>query len=198
MTLVTFAPLLRAQARRFGWPGLVALGLVVMALGLVFVAIPRQEQAVAALRVEADAARMRALRAARVASAASVDVDPAEGFRQGFPAAGSRHERVAALLELASAHGLAGTQSEYRLQVEPALGLARYRVSLPLTGSYPALRDFLAEALRGDPALALDSMRLRRADPQASQLQAELLFSLLMRVDPSVLALPAVLAESAR
>lgn len=198
MMVTNWVPRLSRQARRLGWPGVACVALFLAALATVAFAVPRHRQGVDALREQADRARTDALRAARLARSAAPDTDPAERFRAAFPAADSRNGRVAALLALASSHGLTGTQSEYRFQAEPVLGVARYRVSLPLAGPYPALRSFLAEALRSDPALALDSVRLRRPDPLAATWQAELQFSLMMRADPAKPAPPAVLADLSR
>lgn len=183
MTSLALVARLRAQARGFGGLGVAAVLLLLAALSVVLVLVPRQEQALASLRAEADATRVRALRLALTVQPGVASADPAERFREGFPLAASRQPRLAALLDLVSRHGLASTRSEYRYQVEPALGLARYRVALPLAGSYDALRSFIEDALRSDAALSLDSVRLRRADGRAAQVQAELQFSLLMRME---------------
>ena len=53
-------------------------------------------------------------------------------------------------------------------------------VKTDLADPNPALRDFVAEALKRDPALALDSLRLRR-EP-GGQIKAELAWVLHMQV----------------
>lgn len=85
-------------------------------------------------------------------------------------------ERLADLLELGIRQGLVSPRSEHRLS--SAGGLERLRVSMPLAASYATLRGFLSEALLQDPGLSLDSLKLRRANAEASDLEIDLQWSL--------------------
>jgi hypothetical protein len=49
---------------------------------------------------------------------------------------------------------------------------------LPVTGDYPAVRAFVAEALEREPSLALDGMRLVRESMDLGEIEAELRFTL--------------------
>ena len=51
-------------------------------------------------------------------------------------------------------------------------------MTMPLQGSYAQIRGFIGAALLKDPALSLDSLKLRRANPQATVVDAELVWSL--------------------
>ncbi|WP_458233128.1 hypothetical protein, partial [Roseateles sp. P5_E8] len=99
-----------------------------------------------------------------------------------LPPDSDRQARTAALLALAAELGLPWPRSEFRYQADRELGLAQYRVAMQLSGRYGVLRDFVAEALKRDPALALDGMRLRRE--ANGTLKAELAWVLHMRVAP--------------
>jgi hypothetical protein len=85
-------------------------------------------------------------------------------------------DALAKLHGIATATGVALQSGSYRTQ--PAAGrLERYELSLPVSGSYAQIRDFLSRALAEIPALSLDQMTLRR-DGKNDALQAELRLTL--------------------
>lgn len=155
----------------------------VAALWLAVVIVPGLHRALAAGQQAAGAARVEVLQAAVERRAVHRVAPPDLLFRAAFPSAADRGRRVSALLGLAVQHGLVSPRSEYRLQPEVRLGLAAYRVDLPVAGSYPALRAFIEDALRADPALALEQLRLRRARAASGEVEAELQFRLWMAAD---------------
>jgi hypothetical protein len=176
------------------WPAVVACALLLLAAAVALVAVPWQQQQLEDQRAAADAERRRVLaRSKNAASGPAAETDPVARFVAGLPAPMQRQPRVAALLSLAEAHGLQLRRSEYRYASESSLRAARYRVSLPVSGSYAAVRRFIEAALQGDPALALDSLRIKRDNTQTATLQAELVFSFLMRAEPAATALGAPL-----
>lgn len=72
----------------------------------------------------------------------------------------------------ASRAGLSLNQAQYDLE---SVGKhSRYRAILPLTGSYLALRQFLADALNHYPNLALESVQLQREKSTEENLSVRL------------------------
>ena len=138
-----------------------------------------QEQT-ALLAQRGDSLRANLLQLANVDATAHARNDR-QGFYAVFPGAETRDQRLAAILSRVRQSGLALGQTEYRQRAEPGLALMRYSMSLPLTGSYAAIRSLIDDCLRADPALGLMSLRLRRKDLQSAQLQAQLEFALYMR-----------------
>lgn len=168
------------------WPAMVAGTLLLVAAAVAFVAVPWQAQQLEQQRAAADAARLSVLaRSKKSAAGAEAQTDPVARFVAELPAPLQRQPRVAALLSLAEAHGLEPRRSEYRYASESSLRAARYRVSLPLSGSYAAVRRFIEVALQNDQALALDSLRIKRDNTLTATLQAELVFSFLMQAEPA-------------
>ena len=111
-------------------------------------------------------------------------VPAAEGPVAQFRAYEARLPRAEAAVEMASRiyqagmnNGLALPTGEYRLERLPDERLLRYRINLPVSGSYPQIRAFVLEVLRTVPAAALDDIQLRR-DASGAQLEARLRFSL--------------------
>jgi len=162
------------QARRLGRPA--ALAAVLTLAAVIGAAWLPREQA----RLDAQRQALTARRAALQPRApGAVAADDGAALAASLPPDSERQARTAALLALAAELGLPWPRSEFRYQADRELGLAQYRVAMQLSGRYGALRDFVAEALRRDPALALDSLRLRRE--ANGTLKAELAWVLHMR-----------------
>jgi Tfp pilus assembly protein PilO len=106
------------------------------------------------------------------------------------------NEKVAAVYEylrkdedttdwLAKLHGIGaatGVQlrsASYRTQ--PAEGrIVRYEIVLPVSGSYPQIRDFLKRAMVEIPVMSVDQVTLKRGEKNAGALQAEMRLTLHM------------------
>lgn len=145
-----------AAVRRLGWPAALAAALTLAALaGALW--LPREQA-----RLDDARQALTARRAALQAPAAPAPADPSRALAASLPPDSARQARTAALLALAGELGLPWPRSEFRYQADRELGLAQYRVAMQLSGRYGALREYVAEALRRDPALALDGLRLRR------------------------------------
>lgn len=159
-------------ARRLGWPAALAVALTLAAIaGALW--LPREQARLDAQR--------QALAARRVAVQRTPPAPPADAsaFAHSLPPDSERQARTAALLALATEQGLPWPRSEFRYQADRELGLAQYRVAMTVAGRYGALRSFIAEALRRDPALALETLRLRR--DAAGDIKAELAWVLHMQ-----------------
>ena len=123
-----------------------------------------------------------------VLAAAEVGSD-ADRLAGALPVAEQAPRRVADLLALAQAQGLALhsiRQSWGSAGSGDAAGLRQLQVTLLLQGPYAGVRTWVAKALQQDPGLALDSLHLEAiatADRPvgATGLRAALQWSLLMR-----------------
>lgn len=163
--------------RRLGWPAALAAALTLAAaLGAAWLSHGQ-----AGLQAQRhDLARQRAALAARRLPADAKARD-AESLRAALPPDSQRAARTAALLGLATELGLPWPRSEFRYEADRELGVAQYRVAMQVDGRYGAVRDFVAEALRRDPALALDGVHLRRDAARPGEVRAELAWVLLMQ-----------------
>jgi hypothetical protein len=84
-------------------------------------------------------------------------------------------DALAKLHAIGTATGVAMQSGNYRTQATGRL--ERYELSLPVSGSYAQIRDFLNRALAEIPALSLDQMTLRR-DGKNDAVQADLRLTL--------------------
>ena len=172
-----------AQARGWGWPGAVGLAGVVASLIAASTWLPTLQRQSDALGADADAAELRLTRLGSQRLVKAPAVPAPQRFRDGFPSARARQERLAALMTLATQHGLEPRRAEFRLAQDADLGLLRYSVNMPLAGPYAQLRAFIEEAQARDPALGLDRVRMRRASANAATVETELGWTLYMQTD---------------
>ncbi|WP_457420185.1 hypothetical protein [Roseateles sp. P5_E7] len=162
---------LPALFRKLGGPGLAGLAALLLA-AVALVLGQRWDTQSAALQAEARALRAKA-RPVAMAPAVPVSV---QQWQANLPAAAQRQQRLADLLELSIRLDLNGARTEHRLATSE--GLERLRVTMPVTGSYAQVRRFIGAALEHDPALSLDSIKLRRLSPMSAEVDAELQWSL--------------------
>lgn len=182
------------ELRRWGWPGALGAGLLLAAVFTAGWIVPAARAELANIDSAADAARQRALNLARSQRSVAAVVDPAAQFRAAFPPVQQRHQRLASVMALAASLGLEARRGEFREVQEAQLGLLRYRLTLPLVGTYAAARKLAEQSLREDAALSLDNLRIERSDVQSDTARIELQFSLWMRPDDATAgALPATL-----
>ncbi len=109
------------------------------------------------------------------------DRPPGERFIAAFPEQASRPQRVELLLAAATSRKLAWQRADFHPARDGVPGLARYQVTLPLSGSYGALRGMVDDALRDDPATGLDRLQLRRAAATAQLVEVTSVWSLYTR-----------------
>lgn len=79
------------------------------------------------------------------------------------------------LQQTAEAAGLNLNEAQYAL--EPAGARVLYRVVLPLKGSYPALRLFLAQTLNHFPNAALENLQIHRDESTGETLEIRLILA---------------------
>lgn len=169
------------------WPGLGGLLCLSLALAVGWVWLPSLEQESAALGAAIVQAQRRAAAfEARRLTPITPPAPPSQRFREGFPVAADRQDRLAVLLTLAAKNGLESRRSEFRLAQERDSGLLRYTVTLPVTGPYRQIRKFLEEAQEHDPALSLDRLRLRRVSTSVSVIETDLIWSFYMQPETAI------------
>jgi hypothetical protein len=103
-----------------------------------------------------------------------------ERFYSRFP----RVERLPSELDALYAHAKVSKvqllQGEYRMESRGA-SLAAYRVTLPVRGSYPQLRQFVGRVLKDMPTTSLDAVRFERRKAADAQLEAQVRLTIYLR-----------------
>jgi Tfp pilus assembly protein PilO len=164
-----------AALRRWSWPGLFGLVFLLLACGATLTSRAMEERT---LSTQAHVTVLENRLKQELAPQTTPSASSQEEWLAQLPPATTRQQRLADLLEISIHQGLNITRTEHRLSSDAATGLERVRVSMPLQGSYAQIRSFIGAALQHDPALSLDSLKLRRANLQSSVVDAELVWSL--------------------
>jgi len=123
-----------------------------------------------------DEAADRARRPRIAVTAAEGPVAQFRTYEARLPHAEAAVEMASRIYQAGMNNGIALPTGEYRLERADDR-LLRYRINLPVSGSYPQIRAFVLEVLRTVPAAALDDIQLRR-DASGNNLEARLRFTL--------------------
>ena len=105
-----------------------------------------------------------------------------EAFKASFRR-GDLEDRLNELNESGKTAGLAFKRIEYRMLEERRSGLKQYRITMPVTSTYPSIRRFTSLALATMPGLSLDHVHFQRRKIGEPAIDAELRFTLFM-ADP--------------
>jgi Tfp pilus assembly protein PilO len=169
----------RRAVRSMGWPAIGGLALAVFAAGLYLSSVAPLQAQVEELRAQVRQLEER-VGAAPARSARSHDPDAQLAtFYDGLPLARQAPEVVRRLHSHARESGLMLERGDYRPLPDPSGRLLRYQIQLPVRGSYPQVKAFLARALR-TPGLALDGVGFQR-DENSQALEAQLRFTVFLR-----------------
>ncbi|MBI1397107.1 MAG: hypothetical protein GC151_14115 [Betaproteobacteria bacterium] len=171
--------LLRREGARLKWRGLAGLALFAAVAGLAVTLVWPVRSDVANLKAEVAGLRARLkaqTRAGGESRAAPTRADQLDTFYAFFPATRSLPDWVGQIHNAAQRNGLSLDRGDYRLQQHAGEKLLRYEVRLPVKGSYPQLRGFIAEVLHKVPAASLENVTLKRDDIHAPDLDARLTF----------------------
>lgn len=172
---------LRLWLARLGLPGLLGLALLGFAAWGEWVDAPKRQARITGL--QSDTARLRSMKPGEL---------PREERPQAMLAAlyarlqtpDQRSAALSGLLKRAQELGLSVESVQFRAQAERNSGLVRHEVQLPLKGTYPALREWIARSLQDQPALSLDAVQIRREQAQADPIEARVKATLWVRNEP--------------
>ena len=171
-------PQLRWQIGRLGIIGKIGLGLLAATSIYFFSAVLPQEAVLQKLKERADTLQ------AQVSSkqtpgdgetSKKMSGDQAlQAFYDFFPRIDSSPFWVRELVRLAKKQGVDLSSSEYRLVNENDERLARYEMVLPVKGTYPQIRAFMADALEAVPAMAISAIAIKRENVTSEKLEVRL------------------------
>lgn len=167
---------LRREVSRLGWRGIAGIALVLLAVGLVFVVLRPAQREADALRVEVAQVRA-ALRAGPGGAAGAGPVLPSkvvqlETYYAFFPDVSTLPDWLGEVHLAARRHGLALDSGQYQLQHPSGARLAHYELDLPLRGTYPQLRAFLADVLTKVPAASIEEVLVKRESVANREMEA--------------------------
>jgi len=166
---------LRRILEALGAPGVIGIGVLVFCLPFYLASVAPAEREVA----KRSAAAAKTTRLAGQPVSAPDDAADLERFYRRFPTLDALQSELEAIYAHARASKLQLAQGEYRL--EKGVGLAAYRVTLPVRGSYAQVRQFVGHVLKDMPTASLDAVRFDRRKAGDAQLEAQVRLTIYLR-----------------
>ncbi|MBI3230489.1 MAG: hypothetical protein HYZ45_10015, partial [Burkholderiales bacterium] len=95
-------------------------------------------------------------------------------FYASLPSHDALPDQIKRLLASADKNGLQLSQADYKALPQANTAMLRYQIVLPVKAEYPKILSFLQSTMQEMPSLALESMQLKRAAIDSSEVEARL------------------------
>lgn len=165
---------------RLGIPGITGLGLTLFCLSFYFGSFAPTQDKLAVLKLE----QAQLLQSPAVQSAAGEGSKLTQhaAVSEYLPSINEIPELLKKLNDNAAKRGVNSERASYHLTDKD--GQRRIEVSLPLKGSYPALRSYLRDALTLTPVTSLDEVSLQRTQAGDPLINANIRISYYFAASP--------------
>lgn len=173
---------LRRLRHYLAWPSVLAIGLLLIGA----VAWVQTVEPLLAERKILESEMAHSHTEVSPASANEVSMTPAEqlaAFYAFFPKDNAPSDVLDRIFAAAAKENLSLPQGEYQWTREGGGKLIRYGITLPVKGPYPGVRRFMAQVLKENPSLVLDSVNFGRQSVSDIGVDALLHFTLFLRDD---------------
>lgn len=163
-----------------GWPGIVAIGILVICPTFYVSTIrPLQDRLSVTQRVESSL-REQALNADAAFKGATTPGEELEIFYKYFPPEKNSPHLLGKLVDVAEKNGLSLNHGEYVVTRDKVGQLIRFRITLPVQGKYRQIRKFLGSLNSEIPNMALENVQFERKDILDSDVQVKIRLLLYM------------------
>lgn len=166
--------------RMLGTPGVIGIALLVFSLSYVVSALLPAKEELASKREQAAGLQARVERE-KSGVADTSTTGQLRAFYGFLPAQTAATEWLDRIYAAADKEKVSLPRGEYSLVIEPETGVSRYRILLPVKGSYSQIRSFVAAALEAVPSLALDDINFERDKIGDSTVDAKIRMTLYMK-----------------
>jgi hypothetical protein len=156
----------------------IGLALLVASVVSYFSVLGPMRQDIADLRTEVAASEAHARKPGGTPVSLSAQ---AAAFLNRLPTREQLPAVLSAVVAQAEAAGLRLERGDYEFTMAKSGVVARYRLSLPVAGTYVQIQKFVEGTLASLPPVALEGLKLERDNIGDAQLQASLQFSVMVR-----------------
>jgi hypothetical protein len=163
--------------RALGPTGVIGIGVLIFCIPFYFSAVRPAERELQLQRSVAE--RLRA-RVPFQPVASEGRAEELRRFYNLFPPLEKLPDQLELIYGLARAAKLELLQGEYRLE-KPPVGLAYYRINLPLRGSYAQIRQFIGSTLKSMPVASLEALRFERKRVGDTRIEAQIRLTVYFR-----------------
>ncbi|MGX9773211.1 hypothetical protein ACWYXN_06840 [Janthinobacterium aestuarii] len=173
-----YAWCIKGYAAAFAWPGMLAIAIALAALFVVAGLLRPLTGQIASLQQRV--AQAKIAHGGRLTQLPPADeaLEQLRQYYQFFPAKETLTVWMGRLYATAAENGIALDQGQYQLSHDSKGKLWRYEIVLPVHGSYPQVRAFLAQVLTKIPHLALQSVSFERQKVGDAMIEANIRLTL--------------------
>lgn len=166
---------LRRWLRVLGWPGVAALGLLVACPSLYVSAIRPMQEHLQDTQRSVISLREQMLHDGKAGKGKlSTPAEQLVEFYRAFPAERFSPQWLEKLIAVAEQNDLTLNEGEYKTTRDKVGRLVRYQITLPVTGEYPQIREFLAALPAEIPIIALEDVQFERNNIAESAVEAKI------------------------
>ena len=158
-------------AQSLGWPGILGLGLLAFIAGFYFSTFRTEQMRLEDLHSEVSKLEEKRSRAA--SEEPKTPSDRLNAFYGLLPPSDHIADLLGKIFGVADQQTLILEQGEYRAVRDNVSRLTHYQIMLPVKGTYPQVRKFVAAALAEVPNLSLDSIQFERQKVGDSMVDAK-------------------------
>ncbi len=175
---------LRRISRRWlpllGWPGIVAIGLMVMCIPLYFSMLAPMQDRLNLLKRADNALSEKSAGANNGYHGTGNPVDELEEFYRHFPLEKNSPKWLGKMAEIATRNGINLNHGEYIVTRDKVGRLIRFKITLPVQARYTQIRKFISALNIEIPNMALENVQFQRKDVLDSDVQVKIRLQLYM------------------
>jgi hypothetical protein len=164
-----------------GWPGIVAIGLLVMCVPFYFSTLRPLQASFDTLQLSAISNRAQMPYAPVVDHSLDMPSEQLVKFYKFFPSEKTSPQWFELMVDIANKKGLALNHGEYAVVRDTVGQLRRFKITLPVQGTYPQIRQYLTALIEAVPSMSLENVQFERKDITDTDLQARIKLVLYLR-----------------
>lgn len=164
-----------------GRQGIVAIFLLGLCIPFYYSTLRPMQATLDELKRNLDSTQHAAMKKSNVDLNAVSPIDQLVEFYEFFPSEKDLPHWLGLMVQIADSNGLALNHGEYSVTRDTVGQLQRLSINLPVQGTYPQIRRYLAALTDEVPYMSLESVQFERKNVDDTQLQARIKLALYLR-----------------
>jgi len=172
---------IRRLSPLLGRQGMVAIFLLGLCIPFYYSTLRPMQATLDELKRNLESTQHAAMKKSNVDLNAASPIDQLVEFYEFFPSEKDLPHWLGLMVQIADNNGLALNHGEYAVTRDTVGQLQRLSINLPVQGTYPQIRRYLAALTDAVPYMSLESLQFERKNVDDTQLQARIKLALYLR-----------------